>query len=1488
MARCKEQVVEATKLVNDKAEEVIAFLSNKSLEEAQRLAPILNQRHFYGHPVISVPKAIGTTPVVKSAPAQITEAIESKIVDDEKFEMEERIAELEAGMNYDIIDMPMKTYNKFNYQNVLNNKTLIIKKLEAQRNLIKNKESTKEQLRQVEWLNETIRKLIIDVSNLKEEAESLPIYIASLQKDVRNIEALLQNPTVDNIQAIGTYLEILDRALKDSNGNSFVMQATDTIRENNPEIYAQLEPLMNNIGMLKKDQEAAQIRLTKQMIRHHLKQQKETANYEDEVLDEAVQKTYDAQFKSHKEMMIGLAYVTGMEEHEESNVIVSALYKIYADALTRNNMKKKRKALDDIKDDVKRELIKLGHKTGELFREVADQSVFLRKNIGTHQLIGKFSAAWVDFDNKLKAEANRVARILYKPNKSVLEIERINNHFKILSDNVDFFDVNFVPEIITNTEFADFSSFFGDIKQAEQYRTDLIAKIGQREYDKLVAQQKTKIQSYIIFREVREARMLEREEMAKKNPSMTYDAEAAMNTHLHMLYSKNPFVFAKHYKEKGTNQINKHYFVKGEKRHSTTPADLEFSSYSPKHSNHFDSDFQIIEDSSVLKEAWGIMADLVEFNNQNGFNDKPNNLNEYSLASQSKKLMQFPLKDIGLMSRNVLDKFLSVFYTGRYRAENVDHKVTGGRNTVDKMIEDLYKRKIRQLSNPSKQEKETALKEAKETIMRRQDTNIMDNILTATEMTEVFKAKREIEAEVKFLRNQLKAAPDRAAFKKIVDFFINKEFYGINNRQHWSALGVPDIEGKMRFFNANERVLRKESKKYIKDLKARLAEVDSEDTDLISQIESEIQSQQDYIESGGKVITAGSVSEAALIKATRVVAFSVNFGAQVTNKMIADVNAWEVDGREGFWDAGAYHDAKSFSRLWKEYAGGKKTREQIRVADLLLQRLGVFQNSANEIFKIEKSKAKNAFIAILSNPMNLVSEVEKTIQRPQILAMLSTIDIKGVDSEGNPITVKMWDRTTRSFPAFKEVDGQLELAEGFDSQENIDTYLLNNSQEYANNFGDAGTVPRNIAFINGDYRGTSTYLFEKNFLPALMMLFKRWSVATMKKKFGMYKSLGENKSGDLATISTLMKGGAVSFAAGAIFGPLGGIVGLSALAISQGRKAYKKKLEADKIHATEAGLHLRNAQVQVSLGNHLSRAGMASVNLAMASVAQSLSMIISPFTGKQYINSDQIKRIMNVKKLNKLGKVEVTDKQVRQIEDDLYFLTTSVSATLSFLAARALVMLALYPDDDEEKKHKARVAGGDSFWERMVADPDTAMYYTLENMLSGFIQDANMLFNLGGLVREGDIFGLKKMGILHGDVEQILQGNSKLKSGENEGKNRFWVHLGKYYTPAALKDWFSMGFGSKSKRDYNTQNYIDQVKRPVIEKINSARLEARKEMKEKLLVSPEFKYLDEREKTRQVNNRLAKLFPVIRDEYMTKKGKPKSEYKYMWKSYYKD
>lgn len=1490
MARCSEQVFEVTQLIEDRIDEVIGLLSNKSFKEAVNLAQGINNSQFFGNKVITVNPNFDSredgTPEVSFNKEAKNKAINDKVQRDNQIEMDQRIAELKAGNNFEFPDdfpVSTPTYNEFDYENVISSKMLLKEKLERQRDLLKNKTNDKQGLEQIEYLNETIRKLYIDITNLQKTDESLGAYLKSIGKDIDNVQELLKNPTLDNIQAINNYLEVLT-LLTDDGPAGFLREPLSDIKGKESDVWTQLADTHAKIELLKEETNTKIKNTIKDTIRFHLEQKEENSDWDSQQISQEVERLYENQMtKSIGKMSWVKSQVTMLDEQEERNVLVSVLYKVYTDAIATNNNKETRKHLSNIKDKVLRELKRLGKTTGSGFQKRANQNVFLRDSETSHQLIGKFSESWVNFKRSAKANQNKISKILYKGDKTDQEQKEIQKQFDHLKDNVDFIDVTRIPEILNDADFGHYSNSFMNMTDALSYKDEIIRKIGMREYQKIVQEQKQNIYSYQIFKEVREARLRDKYDLTEQQDLEKNIPEKEWNTHLHFLYSKSPFIFSENFRNKGNNIITKPYYVNGEKFLSeNTPADMEYISYVPKKSEYFDANFTEIENNPILSEAWTYMADLVEYNNKNGFNKNPDNLTEYSLASQEKRIKSFPVRLLGLLSKKTLNTIHDALTVSRYKDPDKEHNVAGQISNVDQEIETLYKAMIKRYRKPSESTKRDTMIEAKEIVMARQDTDLIDNILASTEITETFKAKREIESKVNFIRKHIEEQTDRKRYKDLVNFFVDKELYQINNRANFNRAGqdysLSDSKGLAwtRFFNEKEKEVREASKESLKALKEHLNQAVTQEEK--NEIQKEITSIENFLASGGKVLTPGSIFEGIVIKMSRVAAFSLNFSAQITNKTIASLNAREVDGKQGFWKAGVYHDAASFSRKWKTVVSNKEMKKEIKTGELLLQRLQLFQNSANEIFKLEKSRAATVIGSILENPMNFVSEVEKTIQRPQIFALLSELEIEGPNGK-----VPMFDPKTRTFPAFQfDSEGNLEMAEGFDTQENRDTFITNTSQKYANLFGDGGRIPKAIAYINGDYRNSSTYLFEKNTLTALAMLFKRWAVETVRKKFGTLKRLGENEHAGLGNSALVLKGFTYGFATGTIFGPAGMAVTLAAYTGYHGYKTVKNSLQNDSFNVQNAYKALLNVRF-----NPIQKSFESNIRLSLAVAAQSLGMIIDPLTKRQLINSDHIKRIIKLKDKRRDGK-EFTPEQVREIKEDIYFLTTSIATTLKFLALRYLVMMALYPDEEEELAHKKRVNEGEKFWARLSEDPDTAMYYTLENMLSGFIDDSNMLVNTDGLVRGGDVLGLGKFGTYKENIEDWAKGEGDFKKGTHQGDNKFLVNLMRYNTPSVLKDGVSLGFGSKSKKDYNAKNYIDQIKVPLLEKVNDARLVARGKKKKELEASGDYDHLEDDQKTKKINKELLKLFPVIKEKDLDEDGKLKDHLEYKWDSYWKE
>ena len=346
MARCSEQVFEVTQLIEDRIDEVIGLLSNKSFKEAVNLAQGINNSQFFGNKVITVNPNFDSredgTPEISFNKEAKEKAINDKVQRDNQIEMDQRIAELKAGNNFEFPDdfpISTPTYNEFDYENVISSKMLLKEKLERQRDLLKNKSNDKEGLAQIEYLNETIRKLYIDITNLQKTDESLGAYLKSIGKDIDNVQELLKNPTLDNIQAINNYLEV-STLLTDDGPAGFLREPLSDIKGKESDVWAQLADTHAKIELLKEETNTKIKNTIKDTIRFHLEQKEENSDWDSQQISQEVERLYENQMtKSIGKMSWVKSQVTMLDEQEERNVLVSVLYKVYTDAIATNNNK---------------------------------------------------------------------------------------------------------------------------------------------------------------------------------------------------------------------------------------------------------------------------------------------------------------------------------------------------------------------------------------------------------------------------------------------------------------------------------------------------------------------------------------------------------------------------------------------------------------------------------------------------------------------------------------------------------------------------------------------------------------------------------------------------------------------------------------------------------------------------------------------------------------------------------------------------------------------------------------------------------------------------------------------------------------------------------------------------------------------------------------------------------------------------------------------
>ena len=1379
-----------------------------------------------------------------------------------------------------------KPKDNYNYSETLAHRKNLKADVDRKVLLLQNEDlvegRSKEQLEQVAHLKDLSVQLFKEIMHLEANDKDADAFIDNLTVDIANMKNLLKNPTIENLEFVRKYKDMVDYFVQD-NKDGFLKTSLASLKKSNPAVYdkiikAQLEN--NEVNLLYKDQLKLKII---ERVEHFLKQSEDNKNASETFIKEEAQKLYEEQFEAKEDLNFILRYYTRMDKQEDKgNVIASAIKKSFDDAVRNNGKKGVEDKLLAKEAAVVARLKEIGQFTGTFFSKKAVWDIFKTDNPGESRLLNVFTVGWQKFKRQNEIRQKNISKIFYNfsAENSDAQINTIDKHYNDLKEEVDFIDVRKIPELLGDSSFSEFASSFAPIQEAEEYKKKLITRIGKREYAKLVKEAQDNVNSFMIEKDVKLNQLLDEykvEDISKLQQAI-FEAghENVWNFYLQNFYTKSPFVFSEnHFDQAYGNKVAKVFYVDNKQHiNYNSRANLEYGTFIPK-DKHKEAKFEEnIKGDPVLEEAWELMDELVEYSNKNGsdYNSQEDLLTDLGHENKSTHIL---LDVLGLFSPKVLENIKRIASRVTKTVSGEEWKkdtgegrnITGQRVTTESKLRRAYGKLLAidrvEEKNLSEDEIQNYRERALVHVNEQADNdNLLHNIVTSSQMTGAFKARKEVETLINFLANQLKGIKSREGFSALVDYFINKNLYGINNRGKFGGEGKyrNRFGKKIKHYPTEHAKMRTEITAGIEEIQ-KLLKADPENKEL----QQNIADLEAMYEDGVLYVNGRDVTEAVLFKMKAFTAFAINGSAQVTNMALASANAYEVDGRPGFWKAGKYTKAMSFARKYKnvKLITSKKMQKQRTIMDLFLKSADLVQNSANEIYKEKNSRFGSAIKETLKNPTNFVGEVEKTIQKPQLLALLSDVMV----SDGKGFEVPVFDADAGKFPAFDIKDGVLVLNKMFDTKENRDTFINFNSQEAANIFGESGKLPKAIAYINGDYRDSSSYLAEKYLITAMSLMFKRWAVATIYKKAGIYKRLAKNDHSTAAIGYQLLKGNLFAISTGAAGLTVGGVsLGITmpvALAMGIGfyviknRRSFIKTLKEDTKKMEQIYKNLEEVKLGLTV-NKFMKGSLTVSSMAISTAAQAILNIPSRFIGRDVLDSDKLKSMIYIDKSN------LQDKVIEEIQADLYFLQTSAALVIRNMVYAAMlhtlysVIDAGFDDDEEKEAFKEAVnnekgiffAAGEqkSKIDTLREYPALSSYYALNNMLAAFTQDMSMTENVEGMQRMGQLGSFEdvwKTG------KALVEGTKYKKKTKHHdvGDSKGWALAKKYVTPSSVN---LFGFGSKVEKDYNTKGLVDthfKTNFEVISEIHKEHKEKAKVIKEaELRESTAFEYQEDKEK----------------------------------------
>lgn len=1400
--------------------------------------------------------------------------------------------------NY-LFDYLPTSQNGYNYGLYLNNKIKMrgyfsqrLKVLEE----LSNK--TKKDLEQIEEFKEINRKLSKDIKNLENETGILDNFFNYFNKDLDIIEDILvENPTLDNLLSGRNFIDMMkfvydfdDQSPLKTEDEKEVFSDTfyEELSENNRKYFEDFQARLNKID---KRLEKKEMEFTTQQINSILN------NPNSNEIEKKEAKDLSNKIKDISQLS---ALFLPIDGDPNSTPIQNFVRKTYDDAVAKEETFNQRQELNNIKPKLEKKLKDLGYTNdtgflGKLFSPVK-YDIFKRKTkSGKNRLVSKYSEDWTKLENSVKTKFKAIEKLSFKNNKDIQDFTKIKQKrkqlFDSLKDNVNFIDVTRIPELKSDNDLqGNFGSFFKDDAENLKYKEELIQsligqsgnrKIAEKLYNKIIKEQKQKIYSFEISVEQYKNRLFKSNGVDSIDQLPLKDRNKILNKY----YLESPFAFSESVRNTGNSEVVKIFYdEKGNKKEITEPSTLQYSSYLPNQRKFFDSEFESkIETDETLYNAWELFDDSLGYINKNRKYQKSDKLDEFedSITYEYHMLKQHSDSVSGMtkyFSKEALNRFKNVISTSKFVDTKKDLKIQGGIISLDEAIlnrtkpliaaiksaglsEDMFyktkdlKPKIKEfLISEYNQElpSQFFLKElidniAEKKVLNEQNLDLIDTLTSQLESVQLFKAKKEIENKLLFAKNQIEKikktsdAGQKDNAIKQVRSFITRHLYDVNNRPNWMSYKQNE-NSFTTVFNSHEKEMIEEIDKAINFIKESTKGGES------AQANADIKELENLKNSKGRAVTTGSVFETMAIRLNILVGLGLNVPSQIGNYFMGNVAGRQNDGLE--WSEGNFVKATSYTRKWKiaKRKLSKKDMKKYKLTNTLIDSLGVFQNSANELDRIKESAYYNNTLKFISNPLHIVGEVEKTIQRPQILSILGDVEIE--DAKGNRVFAFNKDNTDNPHPAFELDDkGNLKLKSEFDTEKNRNTWINRNSQEYVDLFGESGIVPITIAKINGDYRATSTTQVKETSVGSLFMMFKTWLPAYVMRRYGkkdgVISNLVEGGRGSetaaLTSMTAMMYGG---IGAGVLLSPMFSIA-LSAAYL--GYNQHKKIIGQEGIYALNLLKEIQKTFFSLQFATNAVKLGVATG----AKVAQQGSDMIF---GKRFITDNMINQIAGLKQKKGESESEFDKNKAR-----LQFLLTEASTTLSLLALKVLVNATMFPDEEEEKTFK-----NEKGLKKYVNQPDIAAYYLLENMLTRFGNDVNLVndpISAGKSVLHGSTgdFYAKYEGLLKAVIDQYNEGD--YTRGPNAGKNRILTNVKKIAVPRGLTD-FTLGFSKTSSKDFNIKDPINRIFMSDIDRIEGERQKQRTERKLELI--------EQYEKTRpywKKEKREKKIQKILRKEF---------------------
>lgn len=525
----------------------------------------------------------------------------------------------------------------------------------------------KKQIAELKQIEESIKR---QISDMLADPNVFEMKLSVLNPDIELIERILASPTptLENLKIAAEAVEYF-RNISDYSSSNTENKLVDTSRPEliDPAIKQTLDEFNDRVRAYDDLIYKAKVNYLRDYITKsesikelYFKGQVKATMTDaevNEIVKDILGDIADLSFVDTWFYALGSEINTGGQE----SLLVQMIKKTLSD---KRNIEKSRaadltQAISDIEEKAKRKLNSLGFLGIFKGAPYTSWDLYYQKDANgnkTGKLIGKFSDRWDKavrtFISQNNAEFNEAMKNKDYKGAALKKAEK----FAWINGNAEFLNISLVPEIANDPRYK--VKFPGNLTtnpaEAEQYKQDVIAQIGEFEYNKIVKEQIDLLEGFIQYVETELDSLMDSLDVNDVN-DISPDDLISFNIGVTV---RNPFLVLKSKRERQSGRVD---FVAGNA--STQYQSLvTFNTFFPKKevarvnpntdevilqdTGYFDPQYDAIANDKDLLKLWEDFSEAAYYINE-GLNDSDQRLSHNSLWEMKKSMLEV------LFSKNV-------------------------------------------------------------------------------------------------------------------------------------------------------------------------------------------------------------------------------------------------------------------------------------------------------------------------------------------------------------------------------------------------------------------------------------------------------------------------------------------------------------------------------------------------------------------------------------------------------------------------------------------------------------------------------------------------------------------------------------------------------------------------------------------------------------------------------------------------------------------